>query len=109
MGLGIAKHRFIEELGMRVAFLACLTAAACAGSSAAGGGAPAPDQTVRVVGATSSSSITMAGNDASSSRTVTSSLDQVWRVLPLVFDSLGISVQTLDPVRHAIGNPAFAA
>jgi hypothetical protein len=35
-------------------------------------------------------------------------MDQVWRALPAAYDSLGISVQTLDPVKHRIGNDGVA-
>jgi hypothetical protein len=36
-------------------------------------------------------------------------VDQVWRVLPAVFDSLGIPVTLLEPARRVIGNPGFKA
>lgn len=51
----------------------------------------------------------MPGADVSNARTFAFTVDQVWRALPVVFDSLGIPVQTIDPVRHTIGATGFLA
>ena len=34
-------------------------------------------------------------------------LDAVWRILPSVFDSIGITVNTIDQSRKTIGNPGY--
>src|SRR5690349_16319289 len=36
-------------------------------------------------------------------------LQQVWRVLPAVFDSLGIPITDVDPAQHVIGSSGFKA
>lgn len=98
---------------MRVVSTVCLlglVACASSGSGSSGNGsAPAPDRTVRVIGATSSTNITMSGADVSNAHTFAGTVDQVWRALPIVFDSLGIPVQALDPVKHTIGASSFLA
>jgi hypothetical protein len=50
----------------------------------------------------------MPGADNTHMQSVPFSVEQVWRVLPGVYDSIGVPVQTLDPVKHAIGNSGFA-
>jgi len=35
------------------------------------------------------------------------SVEQVWRVLPFVFDSLGIPVASMDPAKRTLGNESF--
>ncbi len=94
---------------MRVVSRVWLLAVVGCASSGAGGSSPAPDQTVRVIGATGSSSLTIPGSNVSNSRKLANTVDQVWRALPAVFDSLGIPVQTLDPVKHSIGAAGFLA
>ena len=47
----------------------------------------------------------------SSSSAITSSvtvpLEQVWRMLPALFDSLGVPVALIEPAKHLIGNEGF--
>jgi len=92
---------------MRTAtLLLLLPLAACA--TANSGSAPTPaSQTVRVVGASGGASLTMAGNNTSNVHTLAFGMDQVWRALPFVFDSIGIPVGTLDPGKRTIGNSGF--
>lgn len=80
--------------------------AACAGT---GGTASAPaSQTVRVVGAAGTQSVNLAvGADPSSSRTLPYSVEQVWKALPSVFDSVGVPLQTMDPAKRVVGNTGF--
>jgi len=35
------------------------------------------------------------------------SADAVWRILPSVFDSLGVKVETIDPAKREIGNAGY--
>ncbi|MGH7619386.1 MAG: hypothetical protein ACREPM_19385 [Gemmatimonadaceae bacterium] len=96
---------------MRVQSLCALAlagATACASGGSGSSSAPAPEQTLRVVGASSGENMVMTGSDASSTRVLASTVDQVWRALPVVLDSLGIPISTLDPVKHTIGNQGFA-
>lgn len=92
---------------MRTAtLLLVLPLAACATSNSSSAPTPA-SQTVRVVGATGGASLTMAGNNTSNVHTLAFGMDQVWRALPFVFDSIGIPVGTLDPAKRTIGNSGF--
>jgi len=79
---------------------------ACASS---GGTASAPSsQTVRVVGAGGTQSVSLAGpSDPSTSRVLHYSTEQVWKALPGVLDSLGVPIQTMDPAKRVIGNAGF--
>jgi len=80
--------------------------AACA-SAGAGSTATPASQTVTVVGSQGGASLTIPGNNSSTVRTVAFGMDQVWRALPFVFDSIGIPVGTLDPAKRTIGNSGF--
>src|SRR5215471_12129385 len=92
---------------MRLATLALLpTLAACA-SGGTPGGAPA-SQTLGVIGPSGMVSVAIPGADRSHTQSIPFSMNQVWGVLPAVFDSLGIPVRTLDPVTHTIGNDGLA-
>ena len=90
----------------RGALLWMVSIAACASS---GGTASAPaSQTIRVVGPNGTQSVSVAGSvDASNSRTMPYSVEQVWKTLPGVLDSLGIPIQTMDPTRRIVGNSGF--
>lgn len=80
--------------------------AACA-SSAGTASAPA-SQTMRVVGPNGTQSVNLAGStDPSSSRTLPYSVEQVWKALPGVLESLGIPIQTMDPTKRVVGNAGF--
>ena len=91
---------------MRTALLSLVTVAAC--STAAGSAATTarPDQTVRVMGVGGGTSLT---SDPSATHALAFSVQQVWLALPGAFDELGVPVQTLDPVKHRIGNEGFTA
>ncbi|HET9729690.1 MAG TPA: hypothetical protein VF785_03330 [Gemmatimonadaceae bacterium] len=88
------------KLLLLIPFVAC--------ASSGGGSAPAPaSQTVRVVGPQGGASLTMATPDAPNVHTLSFTADQVWRALPAAFDSLGIPIGTLDPVKRSMGNAGF--
>lgn len=53
------------------------------------------------------STVTVSPTDASSVHVIAFAPDKVWRMLPAVFDSLGIPVATLDPAKRTIGNSGF--
>jgi hypothetical protein len=93
---------------MRIAMLASLVSlAACASGGGVGGGAPA-SQTLGVFSPSGTITMNVPGNDQSHSQSIPFSVDRVWSALPVIYDSLGISVQRLDPTRHTIGNDGFA-
>jgi hypothetical protein len=93
---------------MRIAsFVSLVTLAACASGGATTGGVPA-SQTLGVISPSGTISVTMPGADRSLTQSIPFSTNEVWRVLPSVYDSLGIAVQTLDPAKHSIGNEGFS-
>lgn len=94
---------------MRVSLLwIAAVCTACAGSaSSTAGNTPRPDQTVRVMGAMGSTSLSMTSAEPSAAHQLTFAPERVWLALPGVFDSLGIRVQTFDPAKRSIGNEGF--
>lgn len=95
---------------MRIAsFASVLAVAGCASAGSAGPPPVAPSsQTVSIVGPSGGANIVMGGSNTSNVQTLPFSADQVWRALPGAFDSLGITVRALDPVKRSIGNSGFA-
>lgn len=88
-----------------ILLLPMFAVAACASG---GGGATKPStETVRVIGASGTSQVSMAGSDASNVHSLPYSLERVWRALPGVFDSLGVPITTMDPAKRTVGNTAF--
>jgi hypothetical protein len=83
-----------------------LAVAACAGSTSSSAPAPA-SQTVRVSGSTFGGTLRMDANPSSHVHELAAPVDQVWRALPAVFDSLGIPVAILDAPNHRMGNQSF--
>jgi uncharacterized lipoprotein len=62
--------------------------------------APAPE-TIRVSG---TGSVTMTSNATAGVSIVAAPIARVWRLLPMVYDSVGLHVATLDSARHLIAN-----
>ena len=87
-----------------------LTAATACASGGTGVPTGAPSsQSIGIVGPTGTVSMATAGRNEANVQTLPFTPDAVWRILPAVFDSLGIPVSTLDPVKRSIGNTGFAA
>jgi hypothetical protein len=84
-------------------FLLFVSFAACASSGSSSAPPPAP-QTVFVPGG---ANLRISGSDESNVHTIPFSVDQVWRALPGVFDSLGVPLATIDPKTRVMGNPGF--
>jgi hypothetical protein len=80
-------------------------ALACAGSAPTPGAAPV-EQHVIVPGA-GSAAFNVVASSGISSREFAAPLDKVWKVMPMVFDSLSVPISLLDPGRHTIGNRGF--
>lgn len=72
-------------------------------SGAAAGSRPATE-TVRLgrLG-----SLTMSNTPTADVSRIPYSVDAVWRIMPSVFDSLGVPVATIDPAGRVIGNPGY--
>ena len=77
---------------------------ACAASSGSAGSAKPATQTISGGGA---GSMTISNSSTSDVSHLAYSADAVWRIMPSVFDSLGIPVTVLDPGTKTIGNNAF--
>jgi hypothetical protein len=52
-------------------------------------------------------SMRIAASDGAATIDVAFAPDQVWSILPAIYDSLGIPVSSIDPSRRIIGNPGF--
>jgi hypothetical protein len=92
----------------RFVTLGCLALSACATSHPES--ARPTSESVRVVGGDGAmGSMRMSGSDGASSVDIPVAPDQVWSILPAVYDSLGIPVSTIDPSRRIIGNPGYKA
>jgi hypothetical protein len=79
-----------------------LVLSACASSTSSSTLTPAP-QSMQIAGST----VTVSGSDGSSLHIVPFAPDRVWRMLPSVFDSLGVPVGTLDAAKRTMGNSGF--
>jgi hypothetical protein len=92
--------------------LAALAAVAALGVSlaCAGPGSPARTvtQTVRVVGTGGSTGMALTSTTEAGTVTVPFGLDEVWNVMPAVYDSVGIQVARLDRAQRVIGNPSLS-
>lgn len=96
----------------RLASLCVVSVVACAGSNATPEASPAPvEQHVQISTAGSQtslgSSLNLVPSSGLTSHHFAAPIEQVWKVLPAVFDSLGVPVGLLDPRAHAIGNNGF--
>jgi hypothetical protein len=85
-------------------FAITLLAALCACAPTATPGAPAPSQTIRVGPAAAGGSVTLNPTSNAHVSTIQLALDQVWRLLPAAFDSLGIPITTIDANGHLVSN-----
>jgi hypothetical protein len=92
-------------------FLSFAALAACA-SPGGGTGTPSPVvETVRVTGGAGPGTIAMGMSGSSTSpkaATLRFAVDDVWRVLPAVYDSLAIPLSTVDAASRTIGNSGFS-
>ena len=87
-----------------VVTVALLTACASSTSSAPPSARPAT-QTIGSGGDVGS--LTIAASSTADVSHLPYTSDAVWRVLPSVFDSVGVTVATIDQARKSIGNPGY--
>lgn len=81
--------------------------AACASANPSTERTPTP-QTVRVVGAGGmATSAQIVSNDEAVATTLPITVEQGWRVLPAVYEAVGIPIMTADAARHAVGNDGY--
>jgi hypothetical protein len=89
---------------MRFALILSFTAlSACASSSTIGTGRST--ETVR--GSVAGAGMSIVPSSSENVTKLASPLEQVWRVLPAVYESLGIPLTTIDQKSHTIGNEGF--
>jgi hypothetical protein len=80
--------------------LALLAACASGGGNVPLGGA---EQTINLADGTGGV-LRMRGSDGARVSSIAAPIDKVWRVLPAVFDSLGIALTDINPATHLMGN-----
>jgi hypothetical protein len=85
--------------------LAVALLAGCAGGNVPLGGA---DRSVALADGTGGF-LRLRGSDGAQLTTVEAPMDKVWRVLPGVYDSLGIKLTDLNPKTHLLGNSGMKA
>ena len=93
---------------MRSRVLGCFVLLATATAGCASSSAlpePPAQQRVQIVGM--AGRLTVNSNSTASKSSIVAPIEQVWRVLPAVFDSLGVAVSTVDQAQHVIGNDAL--
>ena len=93
--------------------LAVVWLSACASSKTA---TPTTTETIQISGVagtnaqgpSGSSAVMITSSTATHTRTFPVALDQVWGLMPSVYDSLGIPISQIETQNHVIGNPSFA-
>lgn len=85
------------------AVLVMAVLASCA-SSTTTTGAPAAPQTIRVGAGGTGGRVTVNATSTAAVASIAHPVADVWRVLPLVFDTLAIPKGLVDPSTHVIGN-----
>jgi hypothetical protein len=67
-------------------------------------------ETVRVVDSSGAgATLTVTTQTRASAINVPATVEQVWRVLPAVYEELGLPVRQMNSSTHVIGNPGFSA
>ena len=82
---------------------------ACASSSSTGSVASAPSSrpATRTISSPDVGSLTVTATATADVSHLPYTADAVWRILPSVFDSVGIPVTSIDPARKSIGNAGY--
>ena len=92
------------------ALVSLFAMSACSSSSATKPGVTARPESVWVVGGTGNTATVEVTTSARAMTTrVNAPVARVWQLLPVVFDSLGISIGHLDHQQHVIGTGDFKA
>lgn len=87
---------------LTLAFLVVL--AGCASQATTGG---AVSESVRIGSGTTGGNLSITPNSGVAVTTVAMPIDAVWRALASVYDSLGITVATMDTRTRTLGNSGF--
>ena len=93
----------MRSRGLSHVVLLATATAGCASNSALP--EPPAQQRVQIVGM--AGRLTINSNSTASKSSIAAPIEQVWLVLPAVFDSLGVAISTVDQAQHVIGNDAY--
>ena len=85
----------------RIVLMFAATLAGCATGHS--GTVQPSSESVRIVGS-SNSNLRMAPGEGAKETVIPASTDRVWKVLPAIYDSLGIEIDNLDEARRVIGH-----
>ena len=85
----------------RIILMFAVTLARCATGHS--GTVQPSSETVRIVGS-SGSALRMVPSEGAKETVIAASMDRVWKVLPAIYDSLGIEIDNLDEARRVIGH-----
>ena len=78
------------------------------GCASGGGSAPGPSGPMtQSIGIAGGDRLTISPGPGPTTHAINAGVDHVWRVLPAVFDSIGVPVTRVDPVQRVIGNDGF--
>ena len=86
-----------------ILLLTVVLTGACASSGATPEATALPQRTQSVAG------LRIRGSTSAKEYAVTGTVDQVWRALPAVYDSLGIQLSDVDATQHVLGNSGMKA
>jgi hypothetical protein len=90
-----------------IAVLSIVALVGCASTKTVPSG-PATRETVRLVGPTGvAAEVSTSPTVTLGMGTVTAPIDRVWALLPAVYESVGVPIGRLDPVKHVVGNEGF--
>ena len=93
----------MRRLMLVTAAVCSMTACASSSSSSTTPARPA----VQTVSGGAAGSMTIASSTSSDVVKLAHTPDAVWRIMPSVYDSLGVTVSTIDQSRKSIGNPGY--
>jgi len=88
----------------RIVLISVISAVAVAGCATGHAGTERPSsESVRIVGS-SGRNLRLSPSEGAKEIEVPASIDRVWKVLPQIYDSLGIEIDNLDEARRVIGH-----
>lgn len=85
----------------------CASSSSSTATSAGTSSTASTRQAPRTMGGADVGSITIATSSTADVTRLANSVDAVWRIMPSVFDSVGIAVTTIDQANKQIGNPGY--
>ena len=86
---------------------ACGLSACASSSSSSSTPTPTARPATQTVSGGAAGSMTIANTTSSDVVSLASAADAVWRIMPSIYDSLGVTVNTMDQSRKMIGNTGY--